>query len=71
MIFDELGVNKYDFCKQAYGYRPYEGGCPECNPRDYEALTRLVKKLFACYEMQIKPPKVLTLSTINVNLLDW
>lgn len=45
-IFDVLDVDGKEFCEKAYGYKPYSGGFPECEEKDYPALTRVVKALF-------------------------
>lgn len=51
-IFTRLNLNKHTFCDKHYGYRSEEGGWPECNPGDYEALTRVVKALFKIIEKE-------------------
>lgn len=47
-IFRKIGHknDKVAFCKAAYGYDPKEGFCPECEYEDYDALLRLIKKIF-------------------------
>lgn len=47
-IFRKIGdkYDKIDFCKAAYGYTPKDGYCPECKWGDYDALLRLIKKIF-------------------------
>lgn len=58
-IFTYLGVDKYEFCKEAYGYTPYDGGFPESKTDDYEALTRVIKAIFAKLE-ELDIPKTIT-----------
>lgn len=43
MIFDLLGVNKYEYCKETYGYDPTMGSWPECKEGDFAALTRTLE----------------------------
>lgn len=47
-IFQKIGVGriKMDFCRDAYGYTPTDGFCPECKWGDYAAILRLIKKIF-------------------------
>lgn len=46
-IFELLKVNKVEFCRNAYGYMPYND-CPwpECDDYDYEALSRVIISIF-------------------------
>ena len=55
-IFRKIGVghNKIDFCKGAYGYSPEDGFCPECRYEDYNALLRLIKKIFDTMYPELK-----------------
>ena len=41
-IFDELNLDKYQFCTMMYGYEHKEGDWPETDGEDYPALTRAV-----------------------------
>lgn len=48
-IFRKIGLsrdNKKDFCREAYGYSPRDGFCPEYKSGDYDAALRLIKKIF-------------------------
>lgn len=41
-IFDDLGLDKYQFCTLMYGYEHKDGDWPETAGADYPALTRAV-----------------------------
>ena len=41
-IFDELKLDKYEFCTLMYGYKHKDGDWPETDGEDYPALTRAV-----------------------------
>lgn len=45
-IFEDLGLNKINFCSDCYGYDPYDGDWPESKFNDFTALTRVVEALF-------------------------
>ena len=49
-IFNELGFtserDKYKLAQEAYGYNVQSGLWPSAHYKDYEALTRLVRKLY-------------------------
>ena len=45
-IFEILGVDKYSFCTQYYGYRTCDGDWPWANADDYEGLSKVVIALF-------------------------
>ena len=45
-IFKDLGLDKFKFCSDCYGYNPYRGDWPESENGDYAALTRVVEALF-------------------------
>lgn len=45
-IFFYIGVDKYSFCSQVYGYMTSSGCCPVCKNHDYPALLRLVNAIF-------------------------
>ena len=48
LVFDLLKLNRGDIVDEAYGYSvDHSSGWPEANNRDYPALTRLVRVLFA------------------------
>lgn len=70
-IFRKLGVghNKIDFCKGAYGYSPKEGFCPECEYGDYNALLRLIKKIFDKMYPELKKKQETTFEEM-LDLLD-
>ena len=65
-IFRYLEVDKMKFCSQAYGYRAYDGGCPECNRHDYLALTRLVKAIFDAYIAKQGSIKRIVLGEVDI-----
>ena len=44
-IFEDLGLNKFNFCSDCYGYNPGVGDWPESKDKDYAALTRVVEAL--------------------------
>lgn len=53
-IFIDLGLNKYNFCSDCYGYNPGVGDWPESKDKDYAALTRVVEALFPyCDEVTV------------------
>lgn len=53
-IFDVLSISsKEDFASDAYNYKSTLGAWPECKYGDYEALTRLVIKLYKIIESSI------------------
>lgn len=54
MIFDLLGVDKYEYCKKTYGYEPSMGSWPECKEEDFAALTRTLEALAREPEVFIK-----------------
>jgi hypothetical protein len=41
-IFNELNLDKYQFCSMMYGYKHKDGDWPETDGEDYPALTRAV-----------------------------
>lgn len=45
VLFELLGVDKYEYCKKAYGYEPEMGSWPECNSEDFAALSRVLEAL--------------------------
>ena len=45
-IFAELGLDKYKFCSNCYGYKTDCGAWPNSRNEDYAALTRAVEALF-------------------------
>lgn len=45
-IFEILGVEKYHFCTQHYGYYTHDGDWPWANEDDYEGLSKVVIALF-------------------------
>lgn len=45
IIFDLLGVDKYEYCKKTYGYEPACGSWPKCKTEDFAALTRTLEAL--------------------------
>ena len=45
-IFKDLGLDKFKFCSDCYGYNPDRGDWPESENGDYAALTRAVEALF-------------------------
>ncbi len=58
-IFTILGVDKNKFCEESYGYHPMPphqlvwGQFPTTKLKDFDALTRVAKKLFElCKEKQ-------------------
>lgn len=53
-IFDLLQVkNPNQFAEDCYGYKPTAGMFPECNYRDYKALTRIAIALFKLCELPL------------------
>ena len=53
-IFEDLGLNKINFCSDCYGYDPYDGDWPESKYNDFAALTRAVESLFPyCDEVTV------------------
>jgi hypothetical protein len=53
-IFTLLGVDKNQFCKQAYGYEPRKGEWPFA--KDYPALTRCINALYDKIEQTVSRP---------------
>ena len=53
-IFDELGLDGENFCREHYGYEPKCGCWPESDKGDYAAITRTVKALFEFIENEQK-----------------
>lgn len=49
-IFDELNLDKKEFCAKHYGYESGTGNWPLCKDYDYPALTRVVMALFEIIE---------------------
>jgi len=47
LIFEMLGVEKFEFCSKHYGYPTCSGDWPECEWVDYAAMTRCVNALFS------------------------
>ena len=45
-IFKDLGLDKFKFCSDCYGYNSGVGDWPESKDGDYAALTRVVEALF-------------------------
>ena len=45
-MFIDLGLNRYKFCSDCYGYEINSGSWPESESGDYAALTRAVEALF-------------------------
>jgi len=51
-IFDELKLDKYQFCSMMYGYEAKAGDWPETDGEDYAALTRAVVCLMHLAEVR-------------------
>jgi hypothetical protein len=51
-IFRRLGLDKYRFCSEAYGYYVHTGAWPSFMSRDYEAATRVVLALYRVLQPQ-------------------
>lgn len=49
-IFTNLSLDKIEFCREAYWYKPLEWDFPEFKEWDYEALYRVVIKLYELIE---------------------
>ena len=64
-IFDLLGLDKQVFCAKWYGYETSHGEWPDCNPRDYQALARVVRELFDAIGHSPKNIKELYLDLIK------
>lgn len=45
IIFQDLGVDKYQLASKMYGYSIYSGNWPSFNSKDYKAATNLVNEL--------------------------
>lgn len=45
-VFKLVPFNRIDLAKEMYGYTPGNGDWPEYETHDYEAVTRLVKRIF-------------------------
>ena len=52
-IFRVLGLQKYTLATQIYGYTSVDGDWPQSNMYDFEALTKLVLKLFEHTEQKL------------------
>ena len=70
-IFQKIGVanKKMDFCKEAYGYNPKEGFCPEYKWGDYDAALRLIRKIFDTMYPELKKKQKPTFEEM-LNLLE-
>lgn len=67
IIFRELNVDKYDFCKKAYGYAPNEGLFPECPKDSIKSLLAVTFALFQACESYCKPVKKINLNNVVKN----
>lgn len=58
-IFSKIKVasKKMDFCREAYGYDPEEGYCPEYKFADYDAAVRLIRSIFDKMYPELKTQK--------------
>ena len=53
-IFVDLGLDRYKFCSDCYGYEADCGAWPTVKDKDYAALTRAVEALFPyCDEVTV------------------
>ena len=53
-IFVDLGLDRYKFCSDCYGYEANSGSWPFSENKDYAALTRAVEALFPyCDEVTV------------------
>lgn len=72
-IFKLLGLDKYKFCRECYGYDEKDGQCPECHSEDYQALTRLALAIFAkiegrssvCSKTTMAEKKIISVLVVN------
>jgi hypothetical protein len=71
-IFDLLGLDKYDFCKIAYGHTPSEGDCPEARQNPERSVINLVCMLFDEIKSRelYKPIPALTLEDVESKVLE-
>jgi hypothetical protein len=71
-IFDLLGLDKYDFCKIAYGHTPSEGDCPEARQNPERSVINLVCMLFDEIRSRelYKPIPALTLEDVESKVLE-
>ena len=57
-IFKDLGLDKFRFCSDCYGYNSGRGDWPESENGDYAALTRVVEALFPYCDKVIVDGKI-------------
>lgn len=69
-IFDELGLDKYQFCSMMYGYGHNDGDWPETGGKDYQALTRAVICLMHLAEARSQTRETDKVKNLRANLAE-
>lgn len=69
-IFDELKLDKFQFCTMMYGYKHKGGDWPETDGADYPALTRAVVCLMHLAEARIKTRETAEVKSIRAELAE-
>lgn len=69
-IFDELGLNKQEFCKKIYGHTPREGLFPECRTDSFNCIYNIVEALFDECVKNNKSVNKINIEDINNTFLE-